>query len=110
MTAPLLSAAGLEVALPDLARKPLFGAAPMNRILHGVDFSIRPGETVGIVGESGSGKTTLGRALVRLIEPTAGACHLRWARHHACPRAGASAAAPADADDLPERADEPQSP
>ncbi|MEZ5923878.1 MAG: dienelactone hydrolase family protein [Hyphomicrobiaceae bacterium] len=72
MSMPLLIAENLEVRLPDLARKPLLGAAPMTRILHGISFSIRPGEAVGIVGESGSGKTTLGRALVRLIEPSAG--------------------------------------
>jgi oligopeptide/dipeptide ABC transporter ATP-binding protein len=38
----------------------------------GVSFSIAPGETLGLVGESGCGKSTVGRAILRLIEPTAG--------------------------------------
>jgi len=38
----------------------------------GVSFSIQGGETLGLVGESGCGKSTVGRAILRLIEPTAG--------------------------------------
>ncbi len=41
-----------------------------------VSFTIQPGETLGLVGELGCGKTTVGRAILRLIEPTAGTLRL----------------------------------
>ena len=43
--------------------------------LHAVDdvsFKIEEGKTLGVVGESGCGKSTTGRAVLRLLEPTAG--------------------------------------
>ena len=42
------------------------------KAVDGVDFDIRPGETLGLVGESGCGKSTTARLILRLIEPSAG--------------------------------------
>lgn len=71
MTQDLLVAQELEVTFGGGRR--VFGAArPAVSVLRGVTIRIGRGETVGIVGESGSGKTTLGRALLRLVDVTAG--------------------------------------
>lgn len=72
MADALFKVSGLKVALPDMARKPLLGRAPMVEILKGLDFELPRNSVTGIVGESGSGKSTLGRALVRLNTPSAG--------------------------------------
>jgi oligopeptide transport system ATP-binding protein len=42
------------------------------KAVDGVSFSVDRGETVALVGESGCGKSTTARAVLRLIEPTAG--------------------------------------
>lgn len=62
----------LHLSLPDMTKKPLLGAAPRIEILKGISFTLPKGEILGIVGGSGSGKSTLGRAMVRLMKPTAG--------------------------------------
>jgi peptide/nickel transport system ATP-binding protein len=67
---PLLRVEGLVKYFP--VRGKLFGTAALLKAVDGVDFSVAPGETLGLVGESGCGKTTTGRAVVRLLEPTAG--------------------------------------
>jgi branched-chain amino acid transport system ATP-binding protein len=43
-----------------------------SHILHGVDFAVRPGETVALMGRNGMGKTTLLRSLLGLTPPSAG--------------------------------------
>jgi branched-chain amino acid transport system ATP-binding protein len=44
----------------------------VSHILHGVDFSIRAGEAVGLMGRNGMGKTTLIRTLVSHVPPRRG--------------------------------------
>jgi len=70
--APIMKAAGLciryPMAVPGVRgwfQKRYFTA------LHGADFEIQPGRTLGVMGESGSGKSSLAQAVLGLI-PFAG--------------------------------------
>ncbi|MFE4513545.1 dipeptide ABC transporter ATP-binding protein [Kitasatospora sp. NPDC056783] len=55
--APLLEVRGLRVA------------AGGGEAVRGVDFTVRPGEILGLVGESGSGKTLTALAVNRMLPP-----------------------------------------
>ncbi len=44
----------------------------VSHILHGVNFVVRRGETVGLMGRNGMGKTTLLRSVLGLVRPRAG--------------------------------------
>ncbi|MEJ1922715.1 ABC transporter ATP-binding protein [Microbacterium sp. KHB019] len=64
-TGPLVKAEGLVIEYAGRFGRNAFQA------VKGVDFTLSPGEVVGLVGESGSGKTTIGRAIAGLT-PVAG--------------------------------------
>jgi peptide/nickel transport system ATP-binding protein len=69
--ADLLQVRGLRKYFP--IRGGVFSRVVANvKAVEDVSFDVKSGEVVGLVGESGSGKTTAGRAILRLIEPTAG--------------------------------------
>jgi branched-chain amino acid transport system ATP-binding protein len=65
MSAVLLEARGLHA---------YYGAS---HILHGVDLSIRRGETVGLMGRNGMGKTTLIKTMLGIVKPRGGEIRVR---------------------------------
>ncbi len=77
--ATALSLDGLDVHFPIraslgeiIARSPGRSVKAVNK----VNLTIPSGTTLGLVGESGSGKTTISRAIMGLVEMTAGEIHL----------------------------------
>lgn len=72
---PLLAVNELSVQYGGSQR--LFGGKEKPYVaLQDICFDLYPGETLGVVGASGSGKTTLGKAVARILEPSAG-----WIRY-----------------------------
>ncbi|MDA0328277.1 MAG: dipeptide ABC transporter ATP-binding protein [Gemmatimonadetes bacterium] len=71
---PLLSVRDLKKYFP-IRRGTFSRVAGQVKAVDGVSFDLWRGETLGLVGESGCGKSTTGRAVMRLLEPTAGEVH-----------------------------------
>jgi peptide/nickel transport system ATP-binding protein len=72
---PLLAVRDLKVHFP-IRRGVLQRVVGHVRAVDGVSLDIRRARTLALVGESGCGKTTVGKAILRLIEPTAGKVNL----------------------------------
>ena len=75
MTQPFLDIRSLTKHFPVKRAEHHFWRRARRSWLHAVDnvdFSIGPGETVGLVGESGCGKSTLVRLVARLLDPSGG--------------------------------------
>ena len=50
-----------------------FGYTPDVTVLHHIDYTVKPGQTIAIVGETGCGKTTMINLLMRFYDVTEGA-------------------------------------
>lgn len=67
-----------------------FGYDPDRPVIHGIDLTVKAGETVAIVGPSGAGKSTIGALFARFYDPGQGRvlidgrdardCSLSWLR------------------------------
>jgi peptide/nickel transport system ATP-binding protein len=68
---PLLQVRNLQVHFP-IRKGLLLRRAGEVKAVDDISFNVYRGQTLGLVGESGCGKTTAGRAILRLLEPTAG--------------------------------------
>jgi len=93
MATPLLDVQNLRIAFAGKS------------VVHGIDFSIAPGEKLALVGESGSGKTVTALSLLRLAQNAAVNGKAVFTGVEAAERAasGAPPKAPVDLLSLPEQ-------
>jgi microcin C transport system ATP-binding protein len=93
MATPLLDVQNLQISFAGKS------------VVHGIDFSIAPGEKLALVGESGSGKTVTALSLLRLAQNAAVGGKAVFTGVDAADRtaSGAPSKAPVDLLSLPER-------
>ena len=48
-----------------------------SHILRGVDFTVTPGETIGLMGRNGMGKTTLLKSIMGIVKPSGGSVAIK---------------------------------
>ena len=79
---PLVQAPPLAMipsATPALAVDDLHAAYGQSEVLHGLTFSVAPGEIVAVMGRNGMGKTTLMKTLMGLVPVKAGSIQVEGA-------------------------------
>lgn len=48
-----------------------------SHILRGIDFTVNPGETIGLMGRNGMGKTTLLKSIMGIVKPSGGSVAIK---------------------------------
>ena len=65
-----------EVSLASLESIARTDTSPAKQVLHGVDFTVEPGQMVALVGPSGAGKSTMTHLVSRLYDVSEGAVRI----------------------------------
>ncbi len=65
-----------EVSLASLEDVAVLDSRGGEEVLHGISFTVLPGQTVALVGSSGAGKSTIAQLVARLYDVTSGAVRI----------------------------------